>query len=67
MSKTPEFTITYFPFYGRAEPIKMLLNHAGADFDEVEIQMSQWPKVKGQYESLPTVEFHSDGRMFNQA
>ena len=36
----------YFDIYGRAEPIRMLLNHAKVEFEDVRHQMQDWPKLK---------------------
>ena len=33
-------------FYGRGEPLRMLLTHAGIKWDEFPIPLAIWPKVK---------------------
>jgi len=50
IAQTTDYKLHYFPFYGRAEPLRMMLTHAGADWDEAEYTFDQWPKYK---ESMP--------------
>ena len=38
--------LMYFPIYGRAEPSRMILNHAGVKFEDSHVQMADWGKVK---------------------
>ena len=33
-SKARDFTLVYFPIYGRGEPIRMLLEYEGVPFKE---------------------------------
>ena len=42
----PEYTIHYFPFYGRAEPCKLMLSHAKADWTEKVVEFPDWPSIK---------------------
>ena len=34
--------LIYFPAYGKAEPIRMLLNHAGVQFEDVHINREEF-------------------------
>ena len=38
--------LIYFPFYGRAEPTRMLLAHAGEKYEEQTVPMSEWGALK---------------------
>ena len=38
--------IIYFPVYGKAEPIRMMLNHANAPFEDVHINKAQMNEMK---------------------
>ena len=38
----------YFDVYGRAEAIRMLLNHAKVEFEDVRFQKEEWPKMKAE-------------------
>ena len=40
------FKMSYFDGYGRAEPIRLMLHHAKAGFDDDRISFEEWPKVK---------------------
>ena len=60
--------LMYFPAYGRAEAIRMLLNHAGVKFEDEIVQYSDWAQVK------PTIPFgqlpvwvDEDGSMLSQS
>ena len=60
--------VNYFPIYGRAEPIRMLLNHAKAPFEDNKIPMDQWPKIKGdtsrfEFGQMPMVEMENGLKM----
>ena len=35
-------TLFYFDLYGRAEPMRMLLNHAGVQFDDKRISNEEF-------------------------
>lgn len=53
----------YFPFYGRAEGVRMLFHHANVAFEDVRIPQDQWPQYKAQMPggTMPCVEL-PDGR-----
>ena len=44
--KTSEMKVIYFDVYGRAEPLRMLLNHAKVEFEDVRINRPDWPQFK---------------------
>ena len=61
--------IYYFGFYGRAEPIRMIMEVAGVKYDDVRMSFEQFGALK-QSGALPTgqVPLYVDesGRQFNQ-
>lgn len=62
MAKT-RYTLHYFDTRGRAEPIRLLLSHVGADWEDHGIQRQDWPAAKpgmplGQ---APVLVEHRDG------
>ena len=60
--------LIYFPLYGRAEHVRMLLNHAGVKFEEENISMADWPTRKAEFPSgqLP-IWIDDDGCSLNQS
>ena len=60
----------YFPAYGKAESIRMMLNHAGVQFDDVFINRQELNEMKERGElpggQVPTW-VDEEGRIFNQA
>jgi len=40
------YTLHYFPLYGRGEPIRMLLSHAGIHYNDHLISFQEWPAIK---------------------
>ena len=67
--KKPEvIKLYYFSVYGRAEALRLLLNHAGIEYDDIFIDFQDWGewKPKLNYNPLPLCVF-PDGREFNQA
>ena len=60
-----EVRVWYFAgMYGRAEPIRLLLTHAGIPWEDIGVQMGDWPHLKRMVPggSLPLVEM-KDGSM----
>jgi len=51
--------------YGRGEPIRLLLNHAGADFKDERLTSEEWPRIKPNAVggSIPNIKFE-DGTAF---
>jgi len=47
-------TLRYFNTRGRAEPIRLLLEQAGADYKEIRVQGEQWPELKKSWSDLLT-------------
>ena len=60
----------YFDGYGRGEPHRTLLHHAGVDFEDIRIPFGtpDWDNLKPSFNnmSLPILE-RPDGTYFNQA
>ena len=51
--------LTYMQGFGKAEPIRMMFAHSGVDFEDYQIPLSTWSKVKSQYPHngmLPVLE-----------
>ena len=42
----PEYKIHYFAFYARAEPLRIMLAHANADWEDNSFGFDQWPALK---------------------
>ena len=40
------YRIWYFAFYGRAECIRLMLTHAGVDWQDMPLTQEQWGKIK---------------------
>jgi len=40
------YKIEYFKLYGRADPLRLMLKHAGKDFENVEVEFPDWPAKK---------------------
>ena len=60
--------LIYFPFYGRAEPTRMVLNHAGVKFEEEVVQMADWSARKATTpgNTLP-IWVEEDGKQLGQS
>ena len=61
--------VAYFNLYGRAEFIRMMCEHAKAQYNDERIEQSDWPALKGSgkypFGSLPEVTI--DGVSMNQS
>ena len=61
----------YFDIYGRAEPLRILLWHAKAEFEDVRIKGEEWPKLRAdnpekfEFGQLPMLEV--DGVFLSQS
>lgn len=58
------YKLHYFPGYGRAEAIRMLLNLAGVEYEEVNYTFADMPELKAsgklEFGQLPALE--KDGK-----
>ena len=61
--------LIYFSAYGKAEPIRMLLNHAGVQFEDIHINREKFNEMK-QNGELPggqvPIWIDEEGKTFNQ-
>jgi glutathione S-transferase len=59
-----DIKIYYFDVYNRAEPHRMLLNHAGVSFEDVRIDMKDWMKLKPTMPDgvTPAIRFKHNGK-----
>ena len=61
--------LVYFDLYGRAEGIRMLLNFAKVEFEDVRIKREDWPQYKQdhadelEWGQMPVL--HQDGKLIN--
>ena len=55
----------YFPLMGRGEALRMLMHHAGEEFEDIGIPQDKWPEVKPTMPggSMPVLEFPDGTRM----
>lgn len=68
MAEKSKPKLHYFPYYGRAEVIRMALQYFEIEYEEVEVPMRNWPSLKhsGDYEfkQLPLLEI--EGKRLTQ-
>ncbi|CDW88198.1 glutathione s-transferase [Stylonychia lemnae] len=63
--------LVYFDVYGRAEPIRMLLNHAKVEFEDFRIGFAEWPALKAgdnpvlEFEQVPVLVL-DNGKVLSQ-
>ncbi len=52
------YKLHYFNFYGRGEPIRLLLTHAKIPFEDIRMTLPEWPAAKGNFEfgQVPVLE-----------
>ena len=67
----PEYKLIYFQLYGRAEPIRMMLTHAMADWEDFHVgeKTIPWPELKMKMpypHQLPVLEL-ADGTQLTQS
>ena len=60
----------YFDGYGRGEAIRLLLNHAGVQFEDARLKWAEWSEIKHDrekfpYGQLPVLE--KDGKFYPQS
>ena len=60
-----DYKFYYFGFYVRGEPIRMLLSHAGVDYEDVVIGFDKWPEYKPTMpnKQVPCLELKDGTRM----
>ena len=51
MQSNATYKVYYFPFYARAEPLRMMFNKAGIPFEDNRVSGDAWMELK------PTTEF----------
>ena len=60
----------YFSFYGRAEPIRLLLNHSGKEFEDIMHTFDEWKEIKSnadlfEYGQMPVLE--KDSKVYSNS
>lgn len=62
------YTLYYFDAYGRAEPIRLLLSHAGIDFTDKRFKRNEWKDNKSSMpgKKVPVLEL-GDGTRIGQS
>ena len=69
MADTTKPTLTYFPFHGKAMPIRMMLKHKGIDFEDKTVTFEQFAEMKaaGEVPAGQVPLWQENGRTVNQA
>jgi glutathione S-transferase len=62
--------LTYFDVYGKAEAIRLLLNHAGVEYEDIRVTGPEFmaikdDKTKVPYGQLPVLQ--KDGKVYSQS
>lgn len=56
----PRFKLTYFPFYGRGGPIRLVLRLANIPFEDNKVSFAEYPALKASgslpFDSMPVLE-----------
>jgi len=64
---SPKYKFTYFNYYARGEASRLLFAIAGVEYDDIHVDIKDWPtlKPKTPFGQIPLLEF--DGRVFCQS
>ena len=64
----PEYTVHYFPFHVRADPVRAVLDFVGADWKDNTIPMAEWPAHKASMPNgqMPCLEL-ADGTKLGES
>jgi len=62
-----KYKFTYFDFYGRGEVSRLLFAIAGVEYEDIHVDMKDWPELKPKtpFGQVPLLEF--EGRVFCQS
>ncbi|XP_038079039.1 hematopoietic prostaglandin D synthase-like [Patiria miniata] len=61
-----KYVLHYFKANVRAESIRLAFKLGGVDFEEVNFEMSEWPKLKPKYPTRQVPVLEVDGKMIGQ-
>uniref|UniRef100_A0A7S3KRU6 glutathione transferase n=1 Tax=Euplotes crassus TaxID=5936 RepID=A0A7S3KRU6_EUPCR len=62
--------LTYFNLYGRAEPIRLMLNASKTEFEDERIKHTDWPDIKDDKERFPYGQMpvlQHNGKVYSQS
>ncbi|XP_022087459.1 hematopoietic prostaglandin D synthase-like [Acanthaster planci] len=62
-----KYVLHYFKANGRAESIRLAFKLAGVDCEEVNIEFSEWPKIKNRYPTREVPALEVNGQMLCQS